>query len=283
MSNSNQWDANSGKRQDANTKGTSSGTSNTVNRSAGAQGSQGSQGNQGQGSQSNQSSQGNQGGQSSQGSQSNQGSRTASAASSVREGVQQGTQAVRQGVQQGMQGVQQGVQEAKAQAESIADSAKGLAAQAGDKLMSSVEEQKQAGAEFVAGMAGAIRRAADQFGEIPQAKQYMQLAADQIDTVSDAFRRRDLTQLVADVQGFARRQPTAFLGVAALVGFAAVRFLKTSTGQNAGSGHAGTHDYQNRTGSSGGSTYGRYGQPGQPGQQGQGSNRQTAWSPPTGM
>jgi hypothetical protein len=43
-------------------------------------------------------------------------------------------------------------------------------------------------------------------------------------------------KLVADVQGFARRQPTAFLGAAVLAGFAAVRFLKASTaGANASS------------------------------------------------
>ena len=45
----------------------------------------------------------------------------------------------------------------------------------------------------------------------------------------DAVRKRDLNQVVSDVQAFARRQPTAFLGAAALAGFALVRFLKTST------------------------------------------------------
>jgi len=126
--------------------------------------------------------------------------------------------------------------ELKDQAANVAESAKDLASQAGEKLLSSVEGQKAAGADFISGMAGAIRRAANEFGEVPKAAQYIRLAADQIDTVSDAFRRRDLNQLVADVQGFARRQPTAFLGAAVLVGFAAVRFLKTSTaGANAGS------------------------------------------------
>src|SRR5204862_7183838 len=106
---------------------------------------------------------------------------------------------------------------------------KGLVSQAGEKLLSSVEEQKAAAADFVGGIAGAMRRAANEFDkDVPQAAQYIRRAADQIGTVSDAFRRRDLNQLVADVQGFARRQPTAFLGAAVLAGFAAVRFLKTS-------------------------------------------------------
>jgi hypothetical protein len=108
-----------------------------------------------------------------------------------------------------------------------------MVSQAGDKLVSTMEQQKAAGADFVSGMAGAMRRASHEFGDVPQAAQYIRLAADQIDSVSDAFRRRDLNQLVADVQDFARRQPTAFMGAAVLAGFAVMRFLKTSTAGSA--------------------------------------------------
>ena len=138
--------------------------------------------------------------------------------------------------------IREGAREMKEQVSNVAESAKGLASQAGEKLLSSVEEQKAAGADFVSGVAGAVRRAATEFDkDVPQAAQYIRLAADQISTVSDAFRRRDLNQLVADIQGFARRQPTAFLGAAVLAGFAAVRFLKTSTaGANVSSRSTGT-------------------------------------------
>ena len=122
---------------------------------------------------------------------------------------------------------------ASEEATSLADTAKDVASKASEKLLNSVEEQKAAGADFVSGMAGALRRAANEFGEVPQAAQYIRLAANHVDSVSDAFRKRDLKQLVSDVQGFARRQPTAFLGIAALAGFAAVRFLKTSTATSA--------------------------------------------------
>ena len=47
--------------------------------------------------------------------------------------------------------------------QALAESAKGLASQAGEKLLSSVEEQKAAGADFVSGVAGSIRRAANEF------------------------------------------------------------------------------------------------------------------------
>jgi hypothetical protein len=134
----------------------------------------------------------------------------------------------------------------------MTESAKDLAAQAGDKILSSVAEQKAAGADFVSGMAGAMRRAANEFGDVPQAAQYIRLAADQIDSVSDAFRRRDLNQLVSDVQDFARRQPTAFMGAAVLAGFAVMRFLKTSTANPAlhsTAGHQSQADHGYGTGS----------------------------------
>jgi len=129
------------------------------------------------------------------------------------------------------------------QATSVADTAKEVASKASEKLLTTVEEQKAAGADFVSGMAGALRRAANEFGELPQAAQYIRLAANQVDSVSDAFRKRDLSQLVSDVQGFARRQPTAFLGIAVLAGFAAVRFLKTSTGTSGASPRSSHRDH----------------------------------------
>jgi len=59
-------------------------------------------------------------------------------------------------------------------------------------------------------------------------------AAGQLENVSDAMRNRDMSQIVGNVQDFARKQPTAFFGAAVLVGFAAVRFLKSGTSNGAG-------------------------------------------------
>jgi hypothetical protein len=145
----------------------------------------------------------------------------------------------------------EGAKEVKTQAANVTESVKDLASQAGDKLMSSVEDQKTAGADFVGDMAGAIRRAAKEFTTVPQAAHYISLAADQIDSVSSAFRKRDIGQLVADVQGFARRQPTAFLGAAVLAGFAAVRFLKTSTASSGSSGAGGDSSFEGDRGNAG--------------------------------
>jgi hypothetical protein len=122
----------------------------------------------------------------------------------------------------------------KEQAAEITNSAKGLASDASEKLRSAVETQKTAGADYIGGLAGAVRRAAGEFDqEIPQAANYIRGAAEAIDDFSDALRRRDLSQLVRDVQGFARSQPSAFLGATLVAGFAAVRFLKSSTSASA--------------------------------------------------
>jgi len=59
--------------------------------------------------------------------------------------------------------IRESAREVKEQASNVAENAKGLASQAGEKLLSSVEEQKAAGADFVSGVAGAVRRAANEF------------------------------------------------------------------------------------------------------------------------
>lgn len=117
----------------------------------------------------------------------------------------------------------------RSQVAGLTESAKEMASSAGDKLRDAAEEQKNAGAEYVSGMAGAIRQAAEGFDEqLPQAAQYIRQAAEQVDSLSSALQRRDLNELFDNLQSFARRQPTAFLGATFLAGFAAVRFLKSS-------------------------------------------------------
>jgi gas vesicle protein len=144
---------------------------------------------------------------------------------------QQASSLVRDLKEQTSTALDQATGQIKDQVSGAVDAAKDLASEAGDKVRGALEEQKTAGADFVGGVAGAIRRAANEFDhEIPQAAHYIRQAAQQVESVSEALRRRDLTELVGGVQDFARRQPTAFLGATVLAGFAAVRFLKSSTG-----------------------------------------------------
>ena len=112
----------------------------------------------------------------------------------------------------------------------MAAGVKNMASKAGEKLMDTAESQKRAGADYVVSIADAVRRAASEFDEqIPQAGDYIRSAADQMETMADSLRRRDVGQMFSDVQSFARRQPTAFLGASFLAGFAAMRFLRSSS------------------------------------------------------
>lgn len=55
----------------------------------------------------------------------------------------------------------------------------------------------------------------------------------QISSVATHLRNKPVDEMVDDVAVFARRNPLLFLGGAALVGFAAARFLKSGTGSEA--------------------------------------------------
>ena len=118
----------------------------------------------------------------------------------------------------------------KGQASDLVDAAKDVASQATDKLKDAVNDRKASGAEYVGSLADTMRRAAREFDtDLPIAGTYIRKAASQFEGVSDQIRKGNLNDLVRNAQSFARRQPTAFLGLAVLAGFGAVRFLKSSS------------------------------------------------------
>jgi hypothetical protein len=120
----------------------------------------------------------------------------------------------------------------KNQASEFVDAAKDVASEATDKLKQTVDSQKSAGADYVGSLAGTIRRAAKEFdGDLPIAGSYIRKAASQVEGVADTIRTGNFRDLVRGAQSFARRQPTAFLGMAVLAGFGVVRFLKSSANE----------------------------------------------------
>src|SRR6202051_1635659 len=124
----------------------------------------------------------------------------------------------------------------KNQASEFIDAAKDVASQATDKFKQTVDSQKSAGADYVGSLAGTIRRAAKEFdGDLPIAGSYIRKAASQVEGVADTIRTGNFKDLVRGAQSFARRQPTAFLGMAVLAGFGVVRFLKSSAETSEGS------------------------------------------------
>jgi hypothetical protein len=118
----------------------------------------------------------------------------------------------------------------KGQASDLVDAAKDVASQTSDKIKDAVSGQKASGAEYVGNLADTMRRAAREFDtDLPIAGTYIRKAASQVEGVSEQIRNGNLNDLVRSAQSFARRQPTAFLGLAVLAGFGAVRFLKSSS------------------------------------------------------
>ena len=94
---------------------------------------------------------------------------------------------------------------------------------------SKMNEQKDAAAEGIGEVAGALRDAArrqrgDGAGE-PLAR-ITGSAADGLDRLSSTLRNKDVGTMLRDLDEFARNQPVAFFGLALAAGFLAVRFLK---------------------------------------------------------
>lgn len=92
-----------------------------------------------------------------------------------------------------------------------------------------MNQQKDAAAEGLGEVAGALRDAArrqrgDGAGE-PLAR-LTGSAADGLERLSNTLRNKDVGAMLRDMDKFARNQPVAFFGLALAAGFLAVRFLK---------------------------------------------------------
>jgi hypothetical protein len=121
-------------------------------------------------------------------------------------------------------------QTAKERASDVGAAASQMAGEAREKVEAAASHQKSRGADYIGAIAGAMNRAAGEFeSEVPQAAHYIRQASEQVNGFADTVRQRDVRELVGEVQDFARRQPTLFFGGAVLLGFAALRFLKSAT------------------------------------------------------
>lgn len=99
-----------------------------------------------------------------------------------------------------------------------------------DRARGFAETRKQAGAERLTSIAGAIERASqDLESESPQAAGYIRDAADSMRHMSSVLRDRPVEELVSDARDFARRQPVLVFGGALLAGLAVSRFLMSSS------------------------------------------------------
>jgi len=91
-----------------------------------------------------------------------------------------------------------------------------------------MDSRKQSSAAGIDDIAGALRQASERRREDGDdgLARVTASAADGLERVSSALRDKDVGTLLRDADAFARRQPAAFFGLAALAGFVAVRFIK---------------------------------------------------------
>jgi hypothetical protein len=115
---------------------------------------------------------------------------------------------------------------AAAPASAAADKARELAT-------SQLSSQKDRAAEMVTSLARSLRQTGEgleQSSPPVPVQRYIEQAADRLEQLGSFINEREVTEIVAEVEGFARRQPAVFLGAAFAAGLMASRFLKSSSG-----------------------------------------------------
>ena len=90
-------------------------------------------------------------------------------------------------------------------------------------------QQKEAGADRLGEMAGAVHGAARTLETgMPQVASYVHGAAAQLEDAAKTLRHRSVDELIDGIGSFARAQPAVFFAGAVLAGLALTRFLKSS-------------------------------------------------------
>jgi hypothetical protein len=116
-----------------------------------------------------------------------------------------------------------------------AELARSVASETVDRVQDQARTRQHIGADFMGKFAGNLREAAKAFdNDAPLAASGINAAAQYVDSAAEKIRDGSLQDLVDGATDFAKRQPAAFLGLSVLAGFAAVRFLKASSGAVSG-------------------------------------------------
>ena len=120
-------------------------------------------------------------------------------------------------------------EEATGQASDLVDQAKAQIADVTEKAKGLAAEQKDLLAGQIGGVADAMERVAkDLEGSNASSASYARMIADGASRISATVRDNDVEAILSMAQDFGRKQPAAFIGAAALLGFAASRFLLAS-------------------------------------------------------
>lgn len=100
----------------------------------------------------------------------------------------------------------------------------------GDQFKDLLDDQVDRGADLVAQFANATKRAADELkGPSPQTARLVRGVADRLDDYAETLRDQSIDELMRAASNFTRRQPAVVFGVAAVVGFLALRTFKSAS------------------------------------------------------
>ena len=125
--------------------------------------------------------------------------------------------------EQAKQQAQQAVQQGRQTAGHVWDLARG-------QFRSQLTGQKERAATGLDDIAQLIRQSGSQLAEQghPGSSHYADQIADRIAQVAGSVHEKEVEELLADTENFARARPTLFLSIAAVLGFVLARFLKSS-------------------------------------------------------
>lgn len=114
-------------------------------------------------------------------------------------------------------------------------SAQSIKEQAGDKVREMAEEGKQRATSALEDFSKVVSDAADSIDERLGAEYggYAHRAAEAVSGFADTLRNKEVDELYDDARNVVRKSPAVAIGIAAAVGFALVRLIKSGTGQSA--------------------------------------------------
>jgi uncharacterized phage infection (PIP) family protein YhgE len=113
------------------------------------------------------------------------------------------------------------IDDAKTVVSSMADEAR-------SRIAEIIDQQKALGADKLSGISKAAQSAANDLdGQNPHVARLVRDAAGSVEKIAGDLRDSTLTDVVASVSEFARKQPVAFFAGSVLAGFVLARFIKS--------------------------------------------------------
>lgn len=124
-------------------------------------------------------------------------------------------------------------QMAKDDVASVRDAAKDGLSKASAAASDAADQQKTYAADRVAGVATAIEKVGSELeGEQPELGRMTRQMGESVQRFAEDIKGRDLGEIAGMAEDFGRRQPLAFLGIAAIAGLAASRFIGASASRS---------------------------------------------------